>query len=421
LGAVLGSKNVKAVVAYKGKINFPIHDRDRLKTANLAMFEHAKTFGTVYEWGTAGGFSAVHDAGALPVKNYTTNIFPEHAQMNGQYMRTRFELRSVPCYQCRFAHVKEVTVTEGPYTGFVGEEPEYEQVAAWGPQIGNTDLGAVVMLTREVDDLGLDCNEAGWTVGWAMECYEKGLLTQSDLDGLELTWGNVEAVRALLQKIATREGIGDLLAEGVMRASRQLGGEAADLAVFTHKGASPRTHDHRGRWVELFDTAVTNTSTLEATWAGVHPQLVDQPLLTDPFSHQQVASTNARFNGIRQFDDCLGTCRFVAADPKLQLECLNAVTGWDLALHDAFAVGRRIVNQLRVFNFQHGLKKEDERPSRKYGSVPIDGPAKGKDVMEQWGQMLETYYTEMGWDPSTGKPLPETLRALDLEDLISDL
>jgi aldehyde:ferredoxin oxidoreductase len=173
--------------------------------------------------------------------------------------------------------------------------------------------------------------------------------------------------------------------------------------------------------VELFDTVVTNTSTLESSWAGVHPQLVDQPPLVDRFSHEEVAVTNARFNGIRQFDDCLGTCRFVAADPKLQLECLNAVTGWDLTLDDAFTVGRRIVNQLRIFNFRHGMRKEDERPSKRYGSVPIDGPAAGKDITEKWGLMLETYYKEMGWDSETGKPLPETLVDLDLEDLIAVL
>jgi aldehyde:ferredoxin oxidoreductase len=420
LGAVLGSKNVKAVVTYRGKINFPIHDRERLREANLAMFEHAKDFGHVYRWGTGGGFSAVHDGGRLPVRNYTTNVFPEHERMSGQYMRTHFEHRPVPCYQCRFAHVKEVTVTEGPYEGFVGEEPEYEQLAAWGPQIGNTDLGAVVMLTREVDRLGMDCNEASWTIGWVMECYEKGLLFCADLDGLDMRWGNVEGVKSMLNRMANREGIGALLAEGVKRASEKVGGEAADLAIYTHKGASPRSHDHRGGWSELFDTSVTNTSTLESTWAGVHTQLVDQPPPSDPFSHQEVATTNARFNGIRQFDDCLGTCRFVAPHPVLQLACLNAVTGWDLTLDDAFTVGRRIVNQLRVFNFRHGMRKEDERPSKKYGSVPIDGPAKGKDVMEKWGLMLETYYEEMGWDPETGRPLPETLRALDLADLIAD-
>jgi aldehyde:ferredoxin oxidoreductase len=257
LGAVMGSKNLKAVVTYRGKRTFEVKDPGRLKELNSAMFEDAKGFGTIYEWGTGGGFSALYGIGCLPVKNYTTNIFPKHEQMNGQYMRTHFEIRSKPCYMCRIAHVKEVTVTEGPFKGFVGEEPEYEQLAAWGPMIGNTDLGAVVMLGREVDRLGMDCNEASWTMGWVMECYEKGVFTKKDLDGLDMSWGNVEAVKAMLNKIAKREGIGDLLAEGVMRASRKIGGVAADYAVYAQKGCSPRSHDHRGgRWAELLDTCL---------------------------------------------------------------------------------------------------------------------------------------------------------------------
>ena len=422
LGAVMGSKNLKAVVTYRGKRSFTIKDPERLKEKNEALFEHAKGFGPFYQWGTGGGFSALYGMGCLPVRNYTTDLYPEHERMNGQYMRTHFEVRSMPCYMCRIAHVKEVTVTEGPYKGFVGEEPEFELLAALGPQIGNTDLGAVVMLTREVDRLGMDCNEATWTIGWVMECYEKGVLTKQDLDGLEMKWGNVEAVRILLNKIARREGIGDLLAEGVMRASKKIGGEAADWAIYTLKGCSPRSHDHRGaRWTELFDTCVSNTSTLEATWAGVHTQMVDLPVVSDPFSHEEMSTLNAKFNGIRQFDDCLGTCRIASTNPKLQLECLNAVTGWELSLEDAFKTGRRVVNQLRIFNFRHGMRKEDERPSRRYGSVPNDGPAQGKNIMEKWDWMLENYYTLMGWDPKTGKPLPETLKNLALEDLIKDL
>jgi len=419
LGAVMGSKNLKAVVAFRGPRNFPIKDPALLKEKNEAVFEFAKNFGPFYQWGTGGGFSALYGIGCLPVKNYTTNIYPEHERMNGQYMRTHFQIRSMPCYMCRIAHVKEVTVTEGPYQGFVGEEPEYEQLAAWGPQIGNTDLGAVVMLTREVDRLGLDCNEASWTIGWVMECYEKGILTKKDLDGLDMKWGNVEAVKELLHKIAQREGIGDLLAEGVKRASQKIGGEAAKWAIYAEKGCTPRSHDHRGgRWAELFDTCLSNTSTIESTWAGVHTQLVDMPLVSDPFSPEEVSTLNAQFNGIRQFDDCLGTCRIASPNPKLQLECVNAVTGWKLTLEDAFTIGRRIVNQLRVFNLLHGLKKEDERPSPRYGSIPVDGPAQGKNIMAKWDWMVENYYRLMGWDPQTGKPLPETLQKLGLADLI---
>lgn len=421
LGAVMGEKNLKCVVAHRGPINFPIRDPERLDQKNKEMFEHAKNFGPFYKWGTGGGFSVLHGMGCLPVKNYTTNIFPEHENLNGQYLRTHFKIRSKPCYKCHIAHVKEVTVTEGPYKGFVGEEPEYEMLAAWGPMIGNTDLGAIVMLTKEVDRLGLDCNEAAWLIGWVMECFEKGVFTKADLDGLDMSWGNVEAVKQLLGKIARREGIGDFLAEGVKRVSQKIGGEAAEWAIYTQKGCSPRVHDHRGaRWYELLDTCVTNTSTLESTWSGVHPQLVDQPEPKDPFSHEEVVSVNAKFNGIRQFDDCLGTCRIASTDPKLQLECLNAATGWQLSLEDAFTVGRRVVNQLRMFNLRHGLKRADERPSKRYGSVPIDGPAKGKDIMKKWEEMLDDYYDQMGWDRE-GKPLPSTLRALGLDELVEDL
>jgi aldehyde:ferredoxin oxidoreductase len=148
---------------------------------------------------------------------------------------------------------------------------------------------------------------------------------------------------------------------------------------------------------------------------------VDQEEATDHFSHEQVSTINAKFSGVRLFDDCLGTCRFASPHPKLQLECFNAVTGWNWKLEDAFTVGRRITNLLRVFNFRHGAKIEDERPSKRYGSIPVDGPAKGRNIMEKWPQMVENYYRLMGWDPKTGKPLPETLEKLGLKEIIKDL
>jgi aldehyde:ferredoxin oxidoreductase len=359
----------------------------------------------------------------LPVKNLTEHLYPEHEKMNGQYIRSHFDVKRKPCYKCAIAHVVEVTVTEGPYTGLIWEEPEYECLSGFGPMIGNTDVGAVVMLTKELDCLGLDCNESSWTVGWAMECFEKGVFTKKETDGLDLHWGNVEAVKELLNRIARREGyIGNLLADGVMRASQKIGGEAVDWAVYTCKGSTPRGHDHRGRWSELFDTCMSNTSTLESTFGGPRPDMVDNiPPITAPFSHEEVASLNAKFNGIRQFDDCLGICRLASPHPKMVLKCFNAVTGWNWTLDDAFTVGRRIVNLLRVFNLDHGMKVEDERPSTRYGSVPTGGPAEGKNIMEKWGMMVKDYYGLMGWDSETGKPLPETLKKLGLENVIEDL
>ena len=422
-GAVMGSKNLKAVVAFREDPPFKISDPVALKEANKELYAFAQSFGPFQKFGTAGLFSGAYGAGLLPVKNLTEHLFPEHEKMNGEYSRSHFKFKHKPCYRCAIAHVVVVTVTEGPYSGLVWEEPEYECLSGFGSMIGNTDLGSVVMLTRELDCLGLDCNESSWTVGWAMECFEKGVFTEKETEGLALRWGNVEAVKELLNRIARREGyFGNLLADGVMRASKKIGGEAADWAVYGRKGSTPRGHDHRGRWSELFDTCLTNTSTIESTFGGPRPDMVDNiPPITDTFSHEEVSTLNAKFNGIRQFDDCLGICRLASPHPKMVLKCFNAVTGWNWTLDDAFTAGLRIVNLLRVFNFNHGMKAEDERPSTRYGSIPAGGPAQGKNIMEKWDMMVKNYYELMGWDSETGKPLPETLKNLGLENVIKDL
>ena len=421
LGAVMGSKNLKAVVALKSKPQFTVFDPEMMRKISAEMVERAKKT-SLYKWGTGGNFSNSYRLGVLPVKNYMTNIYPEHERMNSQYLRSHFKIRSRPCYKCAVAHVKEVTVTEGPYTGFVGEEPEYEMMAAWGPQIGNTDLGAVVMLSNEVDALGMDCNETSWVIGWAMECFEKGVLTSQNTDGLELSWGNVEVVKTLMNRIARREGgFAKLLADGVMRASKQIGGKTADWAIYGQKGTTPRSHDHRGRWYELFDTCVTNTSTLESLFGALKPEPLGLKGPADKFSHEQVSTYNARQNGFGSFVDSNGICRFVAASPTDLLACFNAVTGWDWQLKDAMTMGRRVVNLLRVFNLGHGMDVKKERPSMRYGSVPIDGPNKGVNIMEKWDEMVSNYYTLMGWDPITGEPLPETLDSLGLSEMIESV
>ncbi|MBI4495872.1 MAG: hypothetical protein HY697_02955 [Deltaproteobacteria bacterium] len=420
MGAVMGAKRLKAVVVARGRSEVPVRNRKALANHAAALDLEARTQGSkrIYEWGTGGGFSVAALGGWLPVKNYTTSVFPEHENFDGHYLRTHFKMKDNPCFACRLRHCKTCEVTEGPYAGFIGEEPEYEGLASWGPVIGNTDPGAAVMLNRFNDQMGMDLNEAGWVIGWAMECYEKGVLSLSDLDGLDLTWGNVEAVKALLERIANRQGIGSLLAEGVKRAAEKVGGEAAHWAVCTLKGAAPRSHDHRGRWCELLDTCVSNTATIEAIRGGGSPERMGYPPIFDKFSPWEVAAINAKENGWLQFADSLGICFFCCTDRERTVKCTNAVTGWDLDLPAAVHIGRRIVNLLRVFNFRHGLRAELERPSVRYGSVPADGPVKGRGIGPYIDFMVGLYYELMGWDPRTGRPLPHTLKGLELEELI---
>jgi len=422
-GCVMGSKRLKAIAIPRIRRPVPIHDTTLLSEKSKALYRVAKDAGggRFYKWGTGGAFSVHAQAGSLPTRNLTTSVFPEHEQMNGEYIRTHFEHHSVPCWGCKLAHVKHMTVTEGPYTGVKGEEPEYESMVAWGPLIGNLDPGAMVMLSNVNDRLGMDVNEAGWTVAWVMECYEKGIFTREDLDGLDMHWGNVEGVRTLLEKISRREGIGDLLAEGVKRASEKIGGEAAKMGVYVLKGATPRGHDHRAIWPEMLETCVSATGTIQSGARVLTPQKVGHPPFSNAFSPWEVAGANAKVDGWMVFLDCLGVCRFITIDPPLTLDILNAITGKAYTLSDAMTIGRRIINQLRVFNFRHGLDPSLEAPSARYGSTPIDGPAKGKAIEPYYGWMKSLYFELMGWEPSTGKPLPKTLQSLGLEKLIPDL
>lgn len=422
LGAVMGSKHLKAIVARRQKRGFPLLNSPTLKKINKRVIETSKRDfgGNIYKWGTGGTLSGNYKAGILPVRNYTTNIFPEYERLDGKYIRTHFKVENSPCYACRTAHCKVVTVTEGAYKGLRAAEPEYEILAAFGPMIGQSEPGAVVCLADLSDRMGLDGNELGWIMGFAMEAFEKGVLRKNDFDGLDMTWGNVSSVEQLIKKIAIREGIGDLLAEGVMRASHKIGGCAPRMAIYTLNGSTPRGHDHRGRWAEMLDTCLSNTSTIEATWGGAMPERFGLPPVEDIFSPDEVSKLNAKVNGWRQLDDSLVICRLAANHPRLILECLNAVTGWEVGLEEAMTIGKRIVNLLRLFNLRHGHKIELEAPSSRYGSTPTDGPWKGVSIGPHWENMRENYYNHMGWDIRTGKPLPETLKKLGLSDIVTE-
>ncbi|WP_299983214.1 aldehyde ferredoxin oxidoreductase family protein [Desulfobacula sp.] len=419
VGAVMGAKRLKAIVICRGSFKPKIHDKPRLISLSRQLHEGAtRTFlnGSRHKWGTNGTFSSLHKVGALPVKNFTTNIFPEHGKMDGRYIRERFTaIRRATCYSCAINHTFEHIVTEGPFKGFVAEEPEYEAFAAFGPQIGQTDAGAVYFLTDLADRLGLDINESGWILGWLMECSEKGILTSSDLDGINLTWGDVKAVEILLRKIAFQKGCGKLLSDGVRLAAARVGGEAVSIAICTKKGATPRGHDHRARWHELTDTCLANTSSIEATFVGVRPHLLDMPPVHDAFSPWEVPVVNARQNGWAMIEDCLGACRFNLNYPKMVVEAVNAITNDDRTLKDMLTIGRRIVNTLRVFNIRNGLTPDMEAPSPRYGSAPVDGPAKGRRILDHWDLMRKLYYKQMGWDTKTGSPLPDTLKELGIK------
>jgi aldehyde:ferredoxin oxidoreductase len=265
-GAVMGSKRVKAIVAARGRSSLTVADRSTTSKAAQAIFEAVKNDpggGRIYEWGTSMIFTGAEAGGWLPIKNLTTSVFPEAPEFMGERFRTRWELKPEPCWACRMHHCHVMRITDGPFAGQSFEEPEYEAWAAFGPLIGNAEVGAAAWLTEVNERLGFDVNEMGFLAALVMEWYEQGVITKEDTGGLELNWGNYRALADLMHKIAHREGIGDVLAEGIKHASQNVAGGEADWGVYIQKGHGPRGHDHRARWTEIVDYATSSAGTIE--------------------------------------------------------------------------------------------------------------------------------------------------------------
>ncbi len=415
-GAVLGSKKLKAIIAFRGEGGIEVHDPERLREVAQRIYEDVEWFR-----GTIGGVETNQKSGraTLPVRNYTTNLWDipdEKIDAFGErYLRDSYQVGREPCWGCRLLHCAMMEVKEGPYAGVV-EEPEYEQLAAWGPAIGQDDVEAAFMLSGLTDRLGFENNEAGWLTGWLMECFEKGWLTKEQTGGFEIRWGDAQAAKELLHMIASRKGFGDILGEGVKRGSEKIGGPAAEAAIYTLKGNTPRGHDHRTRWAEMFDTCVSNTGTIETHTSVMGPDA------QGPGDWKAVSTEVARTKGLMQLEDSVGTCRF---NTRMNAEhitaAVSAATGWDFTPKEAKRVGLRAVNLMRAYNLRAGIGAEHDRPSARYGSTPVDGPHAGLGIMPHWDEMLSNYYSLMGWHPETGIPLPETLRDLGISYVIRDL
>jgi len=429
IGAVMGSKKLKAVVVERGKGPIPVCDKETLRALSKNVIEKAKSeTGGVHYVGTLNGVHRNHEMGTLPIRNYTTNIWDieqeEFEKFSGSYINGHFEPKRLrPCWACPNHHCQVMTITEGQYKGLVVEEPEYEQMSAFGPNMGITDIASVMMLSNLGDRLGLDVNETGWTFACMMELLEKGIVSSEEMDGLDLTWGNVEAVRTLLLKTAAKEGVGELLADGVKEAVKKIGRGAEDVGIYTLKGNTPRGHDHRGRWTEMFNTCLSESGNLEndltnkrtdKTQFGLPPNI-------DIFDPDFVAKAEAKSKGSMQLEDSAVTCRFhTGTDVRLLAKAIAAVTGWDFDFDEAMKVGRRAINTMRAFNIRSGITGELDRPSPRYGSTPTDGPTAGKAIAPHFAEMVQTYYRLMGWSDE-GIPLPETLTDLDIEAIAGDL
>jgi aldehyde:ferredoxin oxidoreductase len=423
-GAVMGKKRLKAVCIVRGTRAIGAHDPRGLVQAADDIAHDLKTdpaTSTLYNWGTLPGVTNLYKLGVLPIKNYTTNVSTvDMTEWEPAKLRGGFDHRGHQCNACGMHHCHIQVIRRGKFAGERVDEPEYEGWSGAGWQIGLTDKEAVSWLNTRVDRACVDINEFGWVCGWVMECMEKGYLTEKQV-GFRLRFGDVDGAYRLLQMITKREGFGDVLAEGVKRASEKVGGEAAKCAIYTKKGASPRGHDHRGRWDEMLDTCTSSNGTMESANPTFQTE-IGLPGRITPFDGEQVARLTGGILGRRHFEDSLGGCSFTFRTRIENLaRALSAATGWNYTLPEAMRFGRRTAAILRAFNLRCGIGTDVEYPSERYGSQPVDGPAKEHNVMAQWERMLDVWYETVGYDRKTGKPKKETLQALGLDWLAKEL
>ncbi len=422
VGAVMGSKKLKAVCLAKGNKKVHVHDMERLKSLHQTLMQNQKKNPLSMWEGTQPTYKIFAKLGLLPVKNYTEKDNSDYAQLDGSAYRPDLESKRVTCWGCPYKHLHIVEIKEGKYKGFIGEEPEYEGLAAMGPLIGNKDPFGAIVLCNEVDWLGLDINECGWLIAWMMECYEEGLLTNEDTDGLEMKWGNVEATREMIKKVALREGVGNLYAEGVKSSAKRVGGKALEKAVFTEKGNTPRGHDHRTIWNTIVDTATSSMGSDEVSTLLAPPEVLGLPKETDRGSAEGAAQLNAAAAkiGYKHLLDSMMFCylNIYGATINDALDLLAAATGWDTDTKEMRSFGYRINTLMRAFGVAHGWKNEQDRPSQRYGSTSLAGAGEGKSILTDWDKTLKTYYEEMEWDLDTGEPSQALIQKLGLEELV---
>ena len=431
LGAVMGSKNLKAI-AVRGHNKLEFKDPEKIK--ELAKW-HSENWlkhpGALARsrLGTSDGLLAMNADGILPTRNFSKGSFDHAEDISGEKMKDTILIGTEGCYACSI-RCKRVVKGKPPYEtdpNYGG--PEYETIAAFGSLCEVSDLNAISYANQLCNAYGMDTISAGCTIAFAMECFENGVLTKDETSHIDLRFGNTEAMVKLVDMIAKREGLGDILAEGVMRASQRIGKGSEKYAMHV-KGKEVPMHEPRGK------TGLALQYTLSPSGAD-HMQAAHDPVfqanvenikplgIIEPVDRLSLGPDKVRLFKYLQLWwnllDCLCVCKFVIAPHgagvfKINhlVDIVNAVTGWNTSLLELIMASDRSISLAREFNLREGFTKEDDQlPMRFYEPLEF-GPRKGARISERnLNEAISIYYGMMGWD-KTGKPETVKLQELSL-------
>jgi aldehyde:ferredoxin oxidoreductase len=422
----MGSKNLKAIVV-KGTGKIPLANEEmasNLRKKLIASFKNNRTFQLLSTFGTCGVTAVFAAMGESPVKNWSgvgEVDFPTAAAISDKSVIS-YQKKKYACWGCPIACGGEVKVENPPYA-CATHKPEYETLSALGPLCLNDNLESIIRINDICNRAGLDTISLGATIAFAIECYENGILSKDDTDGIELTWGNHQAIVSISEKMARREGLGEILADGVRVASQKIG-KGADRFAMHLGGQEIPMHDPRN--TPGYGTAYCTDATparhmqggsayFESGFAipGVPFNQIEKYVYTGK------ADIHRYMSNLSHIVNASGLCYFAVwiCGVKMIPQFLEYVTGQNYTIEDLLTIGERISNLRMAFNIREGVRLSDWKvPGRMIGDPPLKaGPLKGITIDLQ--TLADEYLEKMGWDPKTGKPSSKKLEELGLESV----
>ena len=427
MGAVMGSKNLKAISVRKGNKRGTQNSKNRdVLRDYVKRITSASRYASYARFSNSNYVNWANEAGILATRNYQKTKFEGAKNIDGDRL-IKYVTRSKSCYRCPVHCKAEIEISEGEYAGTRGERPDIEPIINLGSKCGLDDPEVVLYLHNLAGKLGIDVISTAGALAFAMELFERGIISVEETDGLELTWGNAEAMAEMMKRIAWGDGFGAVLGQGVRRAAEIIGGNAASYAYHS-KGLELTAYDPRGGMGTALGYAV---STRGGDFTSVYavPEYRWEGEQSQEFFGTEKAVDRTSIEGkgklirwtmiVSAVLDSLGLCKVpvlsVVGDYTLEneAELMTAIIGQKITSNDLLRTGERIINQEKIFNLRHGAgRHEDDLPDHfTENPVPDPGPTYGMTVNIQ--PMVRDFYEAMGWDEE-GRPTPKKLDELGL-------
>ncbi len=443
VGTVMGSKNLKAIVA-SGSLGFEAYDMDKFLAANEQEMEKLRdpiwteSLASLRKYGTTDLVAIINEIGRLPTKNHWTGFYEQADDIGPEVIAEKYRIGQEACHGCAIGCKYIVQVTDSKFaTGPIGG-PEYETLMAFGSNCLNNDVESLFHLGKRCDQLGMDTISCGKTIGFAMDLWEQGLLTAKDADGLDLGWGNADTLVELVEKIAKREGIGDILANGVRKAAEKIGGEAWRYAVHVKgleaSGQDPRAHQSIGLTYATNVRGADHLRSLSSLEELGYPGIVIERFgkekadaILNIMSPEHKGEVVWDMEDLYALVDSAVICKYGTMWPPVYyydtfvntIPHLTGMTEWGDAKFVRSAA-ERISHLRRAYNHRLGVtRKEENLPPRLLEEPMPTGPAKGG--LPDLDIMLDDYYKFRGCDKETGYPLESKLKELQLDFVVEDL